>query len=107
MSLVSIPDDVHKKLNYLRLDKNMSLQALTDQLLRRGLERLERLEHLGLLLPHEPLGEKRLGSDVPKKGITITDDALHKKLNYLRLDRDMTLQALTTQLLLMGLKPEA
>ena len=104
MSLVFIPDDVHKKLNYLRLDKNMTLQALTDQLLRRGLERLERLEHLGLPLPHGP---KRLGSDVPKKGITITDDALHRKLNYLRLDRKMTLQALTTQLLLMGLEPEA
>ena len=98
MKLISIPRKLNTRLKLLAVEKDMFLQDLTAQLLRRVLKHQELLE---LLEPQE-----RLGPHVPKDGIWVPD-ALSKKLSLLKVEKGMTKQALTTQLLRIGLRLDA
>ncbi|MGA9349995.1 MAG: hypothetical protein WBW48_14475 [Anaerolineae bacterium] len=95
MKLIFIPRELSKKLSLLAMEKDMTKQDLTTQLLWRVLERQELLG----LLEHQG----RLGPDVSKQGVGVPD-ALSKKLSLLAMEKDMTKQALTTQLLRIGLE---
>jgi len=95
MKLVFIPRKLNMSLKLLAMEKDMTKQYLTAQLLRIV---LERPDLLGLLKY-----QRRLGPDVSKTGVVVPD-ALSKKLSLLAVEKGMTKQALTTQLLRIGLE---
>ena len=95
MKLIPITSELKKKLRLLATEKDMFLQDLTAQLLRRV---LKHQELQGLLEHQEPLGPH-----VSRDGVWVSD-ALNKTLLLLAVEKDMTKQDLTTQLLQISLE---